>query len=140
MGGVMINFAEWSPACRESLQTLHRDTSDPLDGMVSAFADSLERTSQADSVQESQKNVAFGYLSVLLGYLSLLPQLAERIQALQPRKTLRPIVASIEEFIGHHKTVDMIAADEEGYSPQTGLTERLEALVKKLKGVKGLKI
>jgi len=138
--GVMINFAEWSPACRESLQTLHRDTSDPLDGMVSAFADSLERTSQADSVQESQKNVAFGYLSVLLGYLSLLPQLAERIQALQPRKTLRPIVASIEEFIGHHKTVDMIAADEEGYSPQTGLTERLEALVKKLKGVKGLKI
>lgn len=47
--GVMINFAEWSPACRESLQTLHRDTSDPLDGMVSAFADSLERTSQVRS-------------------------------------------------------------------------------------------
>ncbi|KAH7393566.1 wings apart-like protein regulation of heterochromatin-domain-containing protein [Cadophora sp. MPI-SDFR-AT-0126] len=138
--GVMINFAEWSPACRESLQTLESDSSDPLDGMVSAFADSLERTSQADSVQESQKNVAFGYLSVLLGFLSMLPQLAERIQARQPRKTLRPIVASIEEFIGHHKTVDMIAADEEGYSPQTGLTERLEALVKKLKGVKGLKV
>ncbi|PVH71549.1 hypothetical protein DL98DRAFT_521006 [Cadophora sp. DSE1049] len=138
--GVMINFAEWSPACRESLQTLQGDTSDPLDGMVSAFADSLERTSQADSVQESQKNVAFGYLSVLLGYFALLPQLAERIQARQTRKTLRPIVASIEEFIGHHKTVDMIAADEEGYSPQTGLTERLEALVKKLKAVKGLKV
>ncbi|KAG4427811.1 hypothetical protein IFR05_016705 [Cadophora sp. M221] len=134
--GVMINFAEWSPVCRESLQTLEGSSSDPLDGMVQAFADSLERSSQADSVQESQKNVAFGYLSVLLGYLSLLPSLSERIQAKQPRKTLRPIVASIEEFIGHHKTVDMIAADEEGYSPQTGLTERLEGLVTKLKGVK----
>ncbi|KAH7321909.1 wings apart-like protein regulation of heterochromatin-domain-containing protein [Rhexocercosporidium sp. MPI-PUGE-AT-0058] len=134
--GVVINFAEWSPACRESLQTLEGGSSDPLDGMVQAFADSLERSSQADSVQESQKNVAFGYLSVLLGYLSLLPTLSERIQAKQPRKTLRPIVASIEEFIGHHKTVDMIAADEEGHSPQTGLTERLEALVAKLKVVK----
>ncbi|KAH9221844.1 wings apart-like protein regulation of heterochromatin-domain-containing protein [Leptodontidium sp. 2 PMI_412] len=133
--GVMINFAEWSPACRESLQTLKGGSSDPLDEMVQAFSDSLERSSQADSVQESQKNVAFGYLSVLLGYLSLLPSLSERIQAKQPRKTLRPIVASIEEFIGHHKTVDMIAADEEGYSPQTGLTERLEGLVAKLKAV-----
>ncbi|KAH6698942.1 wings apart-like protein regulation of heterochromatin-domain-containing protein [Leptodontidium sp. MPI-SDFR-AT-0119] len=133
--GVMINFAEWSPACRESLQTLKGGSSDPLDEMVQAFSDSLERSSQADSVQESQKNVAFGYLSVLLGYLSLLPSLSERIQSKQPRKTLRPIVASIEEFIGHHKTVDMIAADEEGYSPQTGLTERLEGLVAKLKAV-----
>ncbi|KAL2068355.1 hypothetical protein VTL71DRAFT_16453 [Oculimacula yallundae] len=131
--GVMINFAEWSPACRESLQTLNCDASDPLDGMVRAFADSLERTSQADSVQESQKNVAFGYLSVLLGFLSLQPSLSSRISALQPRKTLKPIVSSIEEFIGHHKTVDLIAADEEGYTPQTGLTERLEGLVGKLK-------
>lgn len=57
---------------------------------------------------------------------------------MQPRKTLRPVVASIEEFIGHHKTVDMIAADEDGYNPQTGLTERLENLVSKLAGLKGL--
>ncbi|CZT05176.1 hypothetical protein WAI453_005460 [Rhynchosporium graminicola] len=133
--GVMINFAEWSPACRESLQTLNGHASDPLDAMVRAFADSLERSSQADSVQESQKNVAFGYLSVLLGFLSLLPSLSTRISALQPRTTLKPIVSSIEEFIGHHKTVDLIAADEEGFSPQTGLTERLEGLVGKLKGV-----
>ncbi len=87
-------------------------------------------------MQDSSKNVAFGYLSVLLGYLSLLPSISERIQSRQPRKTLRPIVASIEEFIGHHKTVDMIAADEDGYNPQVGLTERLENLVNKLAELK----
>ncbi|KAE8450189.1 hypothetical protein EG329_006970 [Mollisiaceae sp. DMI_Dod_QoI] len=134
--GVMINFAEWSPAARESMQSLEGSRDDPLDAMVQTFADNQEKASQADSMQDSSKNVAFGYLSVLLGYLSLLPSISERIQSRQPRKTLRPIVASIEEFIGHHKTVDMIAADEDGYNPQVGLTERLENLVNKLAELK----
>jgi hypothetical protein len=42
-------------------------------------------------------------------------------------------VASIQEFIGHHKTVDnLLEASEDGYNPHTGLTERLESLVKKI--------
>lgn len=88
---------------------------------------------QAESVEESQKNVAFGYLSVLLGYLSLLPTISERIRIEQPRQTIRPLVASIEEFIGHHKTVDdLLGADEDGHNAHAGLTERLESLVSKL--------
>lgn len=83
-------------------------------------------------MQDTSKNVAFGYLSVLLGNFALHPAISERIQKTQPRKTLRPIVASIEEFIGHNKQVDMIAADEDGHNPQAGLTERLENLVNKL--------
>jgi hypothetical protein len=87
-------------------------------------------------VEESQKNVAFGYLSVLLGYLSLQPGIAERIRARQPRGSIRPLLASIEEFIGHHKTVDdLIEADEDGHNAHTGLTERLQNLVTKLSEV-----
>jgi len=42
-------------------------------------------------------------------------------------------VDSIQEFIRMHKiTDDLIAEDEEGHSPQTGMTERLEGLVAKL--------
>ncbi|RDL35099.1 uncharacterized protein BP5553_07030 [Venustampulla echinocandica] len=130
--GVMINFAEWSSAARESLQNLQGDTSDPLDSMIQTFIDNQERTSMAESVEESQKNVAFGYFSVLLGYLSLLPAISQRIENRQ-RNTPRLLVASIEEFIGHHKAVDLIAADQEGYNPQTGLTQRLESLVDKLR-------
>jgi hypothetical protein len=51
----------------------------------------------------------------------------------QPRRNIRPLLASIEEFIGHHKTVDdLIEADEDGHSAHTGLTERLESLVTRL--------
>ncbi|KAF4634660.1 hypothetical protein G7Y89_g3445 [Cudoniella acicularis] len=136
--GVMINFAEWSPTARESFQGLEGHSNDPLDDMIQTFMDDQERTSQAESVVETQKNVAFGYLSVLLGYLALLPAISERIRVQQPRKTLRPLVASIEEFIGHHKTVDsQIAEDEDGHNPHSGLTERLESLVHKLGALQG---
>jgi hypothetical protein len=51
----------------------------------------------------------------------------------QPRRNIRPLVDSIEEFIGHHKTVDgLIEADEDGHNAHTGLTERLESLVTRL--------
>lgn len=74
---------------------------------------------------------------MLLGYLSLLPGIAERIRVRQPRKNIRPLLASIEEFIGHHKAVDdLIEADEEGHSAHTGLTERLESLVTRLGEIK----
>lgn len=54
----------------------------------------------------------------------------------QPKGTIRPLLASIEEFIGHHKTVDdLIEADEDGHSAHTGLTERLESLVARLSSV-----
>ncbi|TVY93632.1 Wings apart-like protein-like protein [Lachnellula willkommii] len=136
--GVMINFAEWSSAARESLQSLEGGSSDPLDSMVQTFMNNQERISEADSVEETQKNVAFGYLSVLLGYFCLLPEISDRVQKHQPKKTLRPLLASIEEFIGHHKTVDeIIAAGEDGHNPQSGLTERLESLVDRLGSAKG---
>ena len=96
---------------------------------LSTFANSWF---QAESLEESQKNVAFGYLSVLLGYLSLLPDISRRIRYQQPQQTLGPLLASIEEFIGHHRTVDKLAADGAIHNPQSGLTERLESLVNKL--------
>lgn len=135
--GVMINFAEWSSLSRSCLHGLAGKSNDPLAGMIQLFLDNRARTSEAESVEESQKNVAFGYLSVLLGYLSLLPGVAERIRARQPRGNIRPLLASIEEFIGHHKTVDdLIETDEDGHNAHTSLTERLENLVTKLSEVK----
>lgn len=81
---------------------------------------------------DAQKNVAFGWLSVMLGNFALLPALAERIQAKQPGKNLRPIIEAVENFMALHKTVDDMEADEDGHNPQAGLTARLESLVSKL--------
>ncbi|PBP16975.1 hypothetical protein BUE80_DR012306 [Diplocarpon rosae] len=135
--GAMINFAECSPSCQQSLHSLKGKPNDPLDKLVQTFAESIESTSQADSFIATHKNVAIAYLSVLLGYLSLNASLSVRIQAKLPRKSLRPVVASIEEFISMHKSVDMMAADEDGHNPQTALTERLEGLVRRMKEVNG---
>jgi len=44
--GVMINFAEWSSAARESLQSLQGRSSDPLDGMIQTFVDNQDRISE----------------------------------------------------------------------------------------------
>jgi len=44
--GVMINFAEWSSAARESLQSLEGNSDDPLEAMVQTFLDHQERTSE----------------------------------------------------------------------------------------------
>jgi hypothetical protein len=44
--GVMINFAEWSAAARESLQSLQGRSNDPLGSMVQTFMDNQERISE----------------------------------------------------------------------------------------------
>ena len=43
--GVMINFAEWSSATRESLQSSQGKLDDPLDNMIQLFVDNQESTS-----------------------------------------------------------------------------------------------
>jgi hypothetical protein len=72
----------------------------------------------------------------LLGYLSLTPEISQRVKDQQPSRTLTPLIASIEEFISHHKAVDLMIADEEGHNHNSGFTERLEKLVDKLSAMK----
>jgi hypothetical protein len=73
-------------------------------------------------VEKTQLNVAFGYLAVLLGYLSLSIPVYERFSAKNFGKGLECLVASIKEFIALHKTLDRKADTKE-------LTLRLQNLV-----------
>jgi hypothetical protein len=83
-------------------------------------------------MEEVTHNVAFGYLSVLLGSLATTGTIRERIRLRQPKKTLRPLIASIEEFIQYHKQVDAITQDDEGHDFQQSLTQRLQRMVDEL--------
>lgn len=70
---------------------------------------------------------------MLLGYLSLLPAIANRVRSRLPKRSLKPLLESIEEFIGHHKVVDDLAGEgEDGHNPHAGLTDRLQDLVNRL--------
>lgn len=87
---------------------------------------------QADSVEESHTNVAFGYLSILLGNLCQNFGIGDKIRQKMPKTTLTPLINSLEEFITHHRRVD---DQYEGYGegPNAMFTERLEQVVKILK-------
>ncbi|PQE11946.1 rheb small monomeric gtpase protein [Rutstroemia sp. NJR-2017a BVV2] len=139
--GAMINFAAWSTNALEILDSSSDTGPNSVDDLVQLFVDNREKTFEADSQHESQKNVPFGYLSVLLGYFCLYPALERRVRAKQKTKTLRPLITAIQEFIAYHKAADNeIAADEDGHSPHVDVTEQFENLVKKLLAVKGTTI
>ncbi len=80
-------------------------------------------------MEQSHLNVALGYLSILLGYLCLLDPIRERFVSVHPKKNIRPLLDSINEFIAFHHTV----AQADGASAQSGALPRLQSLVQQLK-------
>lgn len=63
-----------------------------------------------------------------------MPELESRIRIRQRTKTLRPLLASIDEFIGHHRKVDDLLGDEtDGHRPHSSLTDRLSSMVARLR-------
>lgn len=82
-------------------------------------------------MEESQSNVAFGYLSILLGNLCQNRDIKDKVRLQMPKATLTPLFSSLEEFIAHHRKVD---DQYEGYGdPNAAFTERLEQVVRRLK-------
>lgn len=80
-----------------------------------------------------QRNIAYGYLSVFLGFLCLRPDINGCIRAGWPSRSLRPLVASIEEFVSYHEKADELWEDDMGHNPTAGLTQRLQHMVGRLK-------
>ena len=62
--------------------------------------------SKADSVEKTQLNVAFGYLAVLLGYLSLADSVRNWLLDQSRGNGLSCLIGSVREFIAHHRTLD----------------------------------
>jgi hypothetical protein len=69
----------------------------------------VDNSGQADSVEKTQLNVAFGYLAVLLGYLALSSSVRQLISSKSSGQGLRNLIGSIQEFIAHHRTLDQRA-------------------------------
>ena len=79
-------------------------------------------------------NVAFGYLSVLLGYLSLNAVIKDRVCLQLRGGTLRKVLDSIEEFLHYHKEVaeETVQADQD-IEPKINFVIRVEKMVDCLK-------
>ncbi|KAK7749886.1 hypothetical protein SLS53_000468 [Cytospora paraplurivora] len=134
MLGVMINFSEHDRNTGGSLLSTMTDGQAPLDRLIKLFLDHHAATSEADSVEKSQLNVAFGYLTLLLGYMSLYEPVRQRFGSMHKAGNLVPLLDSIREFIAYHRmTDDAIAQTGEGQVPlYSSFTTKLQGLVERL--------
>ncbi|KAF4964116.1 hypothetical protein FSARC_7946 [Fusarium sarcochroum] len=123
--GVAINVLEHCAPARENI------VGEQLDGLVTVYLQNqalmrevsitidhggskLTRMKQADSVEKSKLGVAFGYLSVLLGYLSLVDSTQQRFAQQAGGGGLSGLIGSIKEFIGMYRSVDNKVTELEG--------------------------
>ena len=94
---------------------------------------------QADSMEESHTNVAFGYLAVLLGDLCQEDHIRYKARAKLPNSSLKSLLSAVEEFVAHHRVVDSQQATEgfEDVPMQPGsqaqFTTRLQDVVVRLR-------
>ncbi len=83
-------------------------------------------------MEKTQLNVAFAYLSILIGCLCIHGSVRQKFISLDARHSLSPLVNSIKQFIVFQKMAAK-AMEGEGQSRQeSGATERLQQLVGQL--------
>ncbi|KAK8041159.1 hypothetical protein PG994_014166 [Apiospora phragmitis] len=134
--GILINCAERSVAVREAVWKCYGDDGSPTNKLIKLFLENHASTAEADSDAKSQLNVAFGYLAVLLGYLSLLKPFRVAFRASHSKKNMRPLLDSIREFVVHHKVMEAALKDavegdgQEGYTDK--LPDKLQLLVEQI--------
>ncbi|KAM0558394.1 hypothetical protein ACHAPJ_004584 [Fusarium lateritium] len=106
--GVAINVLEHCAPARENI------VGEQLDGLVTVYLQNQALMREADSVEKSKLGVAFGYLSVLLGYLSLVDSAQQRFAQQAGGEGLSGLIGSIKEFIGMYRSVDNKVTELEG--------------------------
>ncbi|KAI1662983.1 wings apart-like protein regulation of heterochromatin-domain-containing protein [Daldinia decipiens] len=131
--GILINFSEHSSLVRQVIDDCHHDNQRPVDELIRLFLENYRRTAEADSMETSHLNVAFGYLSVLLGYLALHPPVRQKIRSNHSTKSITPLLDSLREFITHYKKVEQnIGEDDDGSRDHSSYMVRLQDLVRQL--------
>ncbi|KAI1398130.1 hypothetical protein F4819DRAFT_469540, partial [Hypoxylon fuscum] len=132
--GILINFSEHSSLVRQVINDCHHDDQRPVDELIRLFSENYRRTAEADSMETSHLNVAFGYLAVLLGYLALYPPVRQKIRSNNAAKSIGPLLDSLREFITHHQKVEQNVdeGDDDGSRDHNSYTVRLQELVNQL--------
>ncbi|KAK7966159.1 uncharacterized protein PG986_000436 [Apiospora aurea] len=130
--GILINCAEQSVAVREAVWKCYGDDGSPTNKLIKLFLENHASTAEADSDAKSQLNVAFGYLAVLLGYLSLLKPFRIAFRASHSKKSMKPLLDSIREFVVHHKVMEAALEDAVEGEAHDGYTDKLQLLVEQI--------
>ncbi|KAI1129463.1 wings apart-like protein regulation of heterochromatin-domain-containing protein [Nemania abortiva] len=131
--GILINFAEHSELVRRIVNDYQHNSREPVKELIQLFVENHRRTSEADSMEKTHLNVAFGYLSVLLGYLALHRPIRQKLISSHSARSIGPLIGSIREFIAHYEQVEnAISESDDGDRRHGSYVERLQELVQQL--------
>ncbi|KAI0472036.1 hypothetical protein GGR56DRAFT_656624 [Xylariaceae sp. FL0804] len=131
--GLLMNFLEHSPMARQVVGECEHECHRPVDELIRLFLENHRRTSEADSMEKSHLNVAFGWLYVLLGYLALYPPVRQKLKSSHPAKSIGPLIDSIREFSAYYSKIENPVMEEaEDGSRAHNSTEQLQNLVRQL--------
>ncbi|KAH7318789.1 hypothetical protein B0I35DRAFT_479263 [Stachybotrys elegans] len=106
--GIMINVVEHYPPARTSLEE------DRILDLVTLYTDHKKLVSEATTEEKSELGVAFGYLAVLLGYLSLAERKGKAISGITRDGASLSLIKTIQDFIDVYRNVDGRVHEMEG--------------------------
>jgi hypothetical protein len=132
--GTLINLTEHSTVAQQ--HAIHTTALPSLVSIVHAFLEGQKRAEEAESVEQSAANVAYGYLAIMLANLCQDSDARRMIRSLLPGGKLDVLVAAVDEFVQHHQRVDGLESDGPE-SERNNLTERLLGVLVKLKAGEG---
>ncbi|KAE9979786.1 hypothetical protein BLS_009468 [Venturia inaequalis] len=125
--GVMINLTEFSDQVRLSVLDGGHEL---LTQAVEIFLESTELADKADSVEEGQTNVAFGYHAFMLGNLCQNGKVREIVRRQLPGSKLTFLLEEMQQFTDLHQRMDKVRLQgAEGEDLERGHSQRLQALV-----------
>lgn len=137
--GSLINLADLSKIARQLVMDLRHGSQSYLDILLQLFMNKSKNAAEVSSLEETSSNVAFGWVSVLLGWLCLNPAIKARIDSRLPGNSLKQLLDAIDEFLQYHRRIDqvIIRADGEG-DARASFVGRLQSHVDDLKKIEGI--
>lgn len=129
--GILINLSEHNDSAREHATSLEAEPL--LSSLVNTFQQGQQRLIEAESVEQSITNVAYGYLAVVLANLCRHQKAKTIIASKLPGRNLGALVEALTEFVVHHQKVDaMNFGGEEGKEVWGAFTEQLKGVLIRL--------
>lgn len=87
-----------------------------------------------DSVEGSECNVPFGYLSVLLSSLCINSRVRAQVRKRLHGQTIEPLLKAVEEFLVYHQQVEDQLRPREGVEEgRPGFVQRVVDMISRLR-------
>ncbi|KAI4729636.1 hypothetical protein E4T49_02456 [Aureobasidium sp. EXF-10728] len=128
--GLMINLTRVSELARKRSACVEDEG---LATLVDIFIKGQKKAAESQSEEEMQANIPYAWLSVLLGYICLDEAVRARVNDWLPGENGSVLVDAVEGIALMSQQVDSQAAEEKG-EISSGFTQKLQALVARLRG------